>query len=159
MDTQKDATDYSGKSIIITIHIEYTVQEPDNIHFSTVVPLCTSKPCFRPPAPDSNAPLCLLFWTPWKHHVTSLIVTGASCSTAVPNALSAAISQGHELAVPLNETYALLHTTEEVVMNSVAAVMVDLFQSAFFVTLEAPLHKLHSSRTTLCRLFLVSLPF
>ncbi len=35
--------------------------------------------------------------------MTSLIVTGACCCTAVPNALSAAFPQGHDLAVPLDE--------------------------------------------------------
>lgn len=33
----------------------------------------------------------------------SLIVTGVCCRTAVPNALSDAIPQGHDLAVPLSE--------------------------------------------------------
>lgn len=35
--------------------------------------------------------------------MTSLIVTGVCCCTAVPNALSDAIPQGHDLAVLLNE--------------------------------------------------------
>lgn len=59
---------------------------------------------YQPPASAETLQSAVVFWfcSPWKHHVTSLSVTEACCCTAVPNALSAPIPQGHDLAVPLN---------------------------------------------------------
>lgn len=59
----------------------------------------------QPPPSAGSLQFAVVFWfcSPWKHHVTSLIVTGACCCIAVPNALGDAIPQGHDLAVPLDE--------------------------------------------------------